>query len=141
CTDTNCCSEAACNKAAVCKSGTPDNACPKGSDGKPNCNDSRCSGEAACNTRTVKSMQACDTAKASTVKLALDVPIGMDYATRVAKISNVYPTVVVPGDKIAVEITYPSSCDFEPTTLPSVFVPDNLGDAYDATTRELSLAK
>ncbi|MFO1464262.1 MAG: hypothetical protein U1F66_10845 [bacterium] len=141
CSDPDCCGESACASASACESKKDDNACPKDKSGNPDCNDSRCSEDAACHTRTVKSMQACDKAKATAMTMVLDVPVALNYSERVAKVKNVVSAPVSVGDKVGVEITYPSSCDFDPYVLPAAFVPVNIGDAYNAATHELFLAK
>jgi hypothetical protein len=115
------------------------NACPKESDGQPKCSDSRCADEAACDTHVVKSKQACDKSKLAEMKMKLDVPIAVDYSTRLAKVENPEQTAYV-GETIALEIVYPYSCTFQPFVLPRG-LKVSIGNAYDAMTREVFLAR
>ena len=142
CSDSDCCDETECKEDSNCKDEEEDkNACPKDGSGDPNCDDSRCSAEPACNTHTVKPMQACDKSKAAVLTMKLDVPVAMDYTTRIAKVGEVRTGPVAVGDKFGIEITYPASCKFDPYTLPSAFAATGVGEAFNATTHELLLAK
>lgn len=141
CGDPDCCDDSACSEDSACEEKEDENACPKDKGGNPDCDDSRCSAEAACNTYTVKPMQACDKSKASQLTMKLNVPVAVDYATRVGKLSEVRTGPVAVGDKFGIEITYPSSCAFEPYALPKAFAPIGLGKAFDASNHELLLAK
>jgi len=141
CTDSDCCDQSECSSADACKSKTDANACPKDKSGAAQCSDSRCADDPSCHTLTVKSRQACDKSKSTSMTLTLDVPVAVDYSTRVAKISKTLDAPANAGDKVGIEVTYPSSCTFDPYNLPSAFLPLGLGDAYNATTHELSLSK
>lgn len=141
CTDSDCCDESECKDDSACKKEEDKNACPKDKDGAPNCDDSRCEDEPECKTYTVKSGQTCDKIKSTAMVLALDVPVAMDYETRVAKVEKRVSSPAERGDKVGIEITFPSSCTFDPYVLPAAVVPQGLGEAYNVTTRELFLAK
>lgn len=140
CSDPDCCDDSACSEDSACEEEDED-ACPKDKSGNPDCDDSRCSAEAACNTYSVQPMQACDKTKASQLKMRLNVPVAVDYATRVGQLNEVRTGPVAVGDKFGIEITYPSSCSFEPYALPKAFAPIGLGKAFDAATRELRLGE
>ena len=119
---------------------TPDpDACPKDSDNKPECGDSRCDDEPACITHTVKSLQACDKTKLSEWNMQLDVPVAVDYSSRIAKIEKTNQTAKV-GDTVGLEIVFPKSCTFKPFILPKS-LQVSLGSAYDPITREVFLSK
>lgn len=145
CSDDDCCDFSQCQGATACeKEETPapttdPDACPKGSDDKPQCSDSRCSDEPACVTLTVKSMQACDKTKSTELTMQLDVPVAMDYSSRISKIEKTTHVAQV-GEIIGLEIVYPKSCSFQPFILPKT-LQVSLGGAYDAVTREVFLVK
>lgn len=139
CSDIDCCDESACSDAADCKK--EEDACPKNSSGNPDCNDSRCSTEAACNTYSVQSLQACDTTKAAVLTMKLDVPVAMDYASRVGKLEESPVGPVSVGDKFGIEISYPASCTFDPYILPAALVPTGLAGSFNKSNHELLLDK
>ncbi len=114
-------------------------ACPKKSDGQPNCSDSRCDDEPACDTYTVKSMQACDKTKTTELIMKLDVPVAVDYSSRLGKIEKSEKTVQV-GDVVGLEFVFPKSCTFQPFIL-SKALEVSIGNAFDPMTREVFLAK
>lgn len=141
CSDPDCCEDSACSEDSACEEKKDENACPKNKSGKPDCDDSRCSAEAACNTYSVQPMQACDKTKASQLKMRLNVPVAVDYTTRVTQVDEVWTGPVAVGDKFGIEISYPSSCSFEPYVLPKAFAPIGLDNAFNAATRELRLGE
>jgi hypothetical protein len=123
---------------------TPDaeedkDACPKKSNGQPNCSDSRCDDEPACDTYTVKSMQACDKTKTTELIMKLDVPVAVDYSSRLGKIEKSEKAVQV-GDVVGLEFVFPKSCTFQPFLL-SKALEVSIGNAFDPMTREVFLAK
>lgn len=145
CTDDDCCDFSQCKDASACEADpTPEptkdpDACPTDSNDKPLCSDSRCDDEPACITHTVKSMQACDKTKTTELTMQLDVPVAVDYSTRLGKIEKTSQSAKV-GDTIGLEIVFPKSCTFKPFTLPKS-LQVSLGAAYDSVTREVFLAK
>ena len=141
CSDADCCDESACSDAVGCKDKSDPNACPKDSGGNPDCHDSRCSAESACNTYSVQPMQACDTTKAAVLTMNLDVPVAMDYSSRIAALDEALVGPISVGDKFGIEISYPASCSFDPYTLPAAFAPVGLAGAFNKSNHELSLDK
>ena len=145
CTDSDCCDDALCDDAEACQAEeTPEaeedkDACPEKSDGQPNCADSRCADEPACDTYTVKSMQACDKTKTTELVMKLDVPVAVDYSTRLGKIEKSEKTVQV-GEIVGLEFVFPKSCTFQPFIL-SKSLEVSIGNAFDPMTREIFLAK
>jgi len=141
CSDADCCDESECDGAEACETDEDANACPKDGSGNPKCDDSRCSSEAYCNTYSVKANQACDTTRLAKLTMTLNVPLSVDYTSRVAELSEAASGPVSVGDKFGIEIIYPSSCRFEAYNLPAALTPIGLGDAFNASTRQLLLDK
>lgn len=151
CTHTECCSNVACESADICQedeteteSTTEDSdQCPSDDKGAPICTDSRCANQSACQTDTItiKPMEACGQLSGSGTAMTLNVPVTLDYSTRVNKISKTHPNPVYVGDTITVDIVYSSSCVFELYNLPPAFLPQNAGDTFNTITGELSLER
>ncbi len=147
CNDEDCCDEPECESASVCQQDendddeTDSNVCPTDANNQPDCDDSRCASRSACNQdkRTVKPMEACGEMAKTSLVMNLDVPISVDYSSRIEKIDPATPITAKLGDLIEVDIIYPSSCTFDLYTLPAVFYPEGLKGFYNEITREFSL--